>query len=136
MFVRDVSGGDHVVRIEFIKKRVFGVVGEMRLLISPGPLQSTQKICDKCIQSSPSSFTDLPTPQYPQQELLGAIVESNIAYTLRFTIDTEVVDMNWIEVPRANREWSKISRILSFDIECADRKGIFPEANQDLVMRP
>ncbi|KPM41323.1 DNA polymerase delta catalytic subunit [Neonectria ditissima] len=34
-------------------------------------------------------------------------------------------------------EWSKMAplRILSFDIECAGRKGIFPEANQDSVIQ-
>jgi DNA polymerase delta subunit 1 len=33
--------------------------------------------------------------------------------------------------------WSKIAplRILSFDIECAGRKGIFPEANVDPVIQ-
>jgi DNA polymerase delta subunit 1 len=34
-------------------------------------------------------------------------------------------------------EWAKIAplRILSFDIECCGRKGIFPEANQDPVIQ-
>lgn len=34
-------------------------------------------------------------------------------------------------------EWSKIAplRILSFDIECAGRKGIFPEAAHDPVIQ-
>lgn len=34
-------------------------------------------------------------------------------------------------------EWSKVAplRILSFDIECAGRKGIFPEANVDPVIQ-
>jgi len=34
-------------------------------------------------------------------------------------------------------EWSKIAplRILSFDIECAGRKGIFPEAEKDPVIQ-
>lgn len=34
-------------------------------------------------------------------------------------------------------EWAKMAplRILSFDIECAGRKGIFPEANQDPVIQ-
>jgi DNA polymerase delta subunit 1 len=34
-------------------------------------------------------------------------------------------------------EWSKIAplRILSFDIECAGRKGIFPEATIDPVIQ-
>ena len=34
-------------------------------------------------------------------------------------------------------EWQKIAplRILSFDIECAGRKGVFPEANVDPVIQ-
>lgn len=34
-------------------------------------------------------------------------------------------------------EWSKVAplRILSFDIECAGRKGIFPEPNHDPVIQ-
>lgn len=34
-------------------------------------------------------------------------------------------------------DWLKIAplRILSFDIECAGRKGIFPEANIDPVIQ-
>jgi DNA polymerase elongation subunit (family B) len=37
----------------------------------------------------------------------------------------------------AEGEWSKIAplRILSFDIECAGRKGIFPEAQIDPVIQ-
>lgn len=37
----------------------------------------------------------------------------------------------------AEGEWAKMAplRILSFDIECAGRKGIFPEANQDPVIQ-
>ncbi|KAJ2923628.1 hypothetical protein H1R20_g2208, partial [Candolleomyces eurysporus] len=78
-------------------------------------------------------------------------------------IDTQVVGMNWIEVPAGKYtlidqakkkttcqieidvpyhafishapegQWSKIAplRILSFDIECAGRKGVFPEPNVD-----
>ncbi|EIM86884.1 uncharacterized protein STEHIDRAFT_79581, partial [Stereum hirsutum FP-91666 SS1] len=93
--------------------------------------------------------------------------ESNIAYTLRFMIDTKVVGMNWIEVPAGkyminkgkskksqcqiemtvrwndfishppDGQWSKLAplRVLSFDIECAGRKGIFPEANVDPVIQ-
>ncbi|KAJ6581215.1 DNA polymerase family B-domain-containing protein [Mycena capillaripes] len=93
--------------------------------------------------------------------------ESNIAYTLRFMIDTKVVGMNWIEVPAKKYrilsgkdkkshcqleidvkyddfishapegDWSSIAplRILSFDIECAGRKGIFPEAEEDPVIQ-
>ncbi|KAG8921339.1 DNA-directed DNA polymerase delta [Tulasnella sp. 417] len=91
--------------------------------------------------------------------------ESNIAYTLRFMVDRKVVGMNWIEVPAGKYtlrprqsstcqieldvrydafishepegEWSKMAplRILSFDIECAGRKGIFPEPQIDPVIQ-
>ncbi|PPQ63372.1 hypothetical protein CVT24_005637 [Panaeolus cyanescens] len=97
-----------------------------------------------------------------------ATYESNIAFNLRFMIDTKVVGMNWIEVPAGKYritppqskrstcqleisfsrydafishapegEWSRIAplRILSFDIECAGRKGIFPEASIDPVIQ-
>ncbi|KAH9967292.1 DNA polymerase family B-domain-containing protein [Russula dissimulans] len=93
--------------------------------------------------------------------------ESNIPFILRFMIDTQVVGMNWIEVPPGKYtllkgkekkshcqiefsvrydqfishapegEWAHIAplRILSFDIECAGRKGIFPEASTDPVIQ-
>jgi DNA polymerase delta subunit 1 len=37
----------------------------------------------------------------------------------------------------AEGDWSKIAplRVLSFDIECAGRKGIFPEAEIDPVIQ-
>ncbi|KAG1674520.1 DNA polymerase delta catalytic subunit [Nymphon striatum] len=49
------------------------------------------------------------------------------------------VDIAWTKfishVPEG--EWSKVApfRILSFDIECAGRKGVFPEANKDSVIQ-
>ncbi|GAA5869759.1 hypothetical protein JCM1840_000584 [Sporobolomyces johnsonii] len=91
--------------------------------------------------------------------------ESNIAYTLRFMIDHHIVGMNWIELPAggytlkkdktsncqievecdhsalishpAEGEWSRVAplRILSFDIECAGRKGIFPDPSIDPVIQ-
>ncbi|GEM06433.1 DNA polymerase delta subunit 1 [Rhodotorula toruloides] len=91
--------------------------------------------------------------------------ESNIAYTLRFMIDYHIVGMNWLELKPgtyeraknpvsncqyeiecqhdklishpAEGEWSGIAplRILSFDIECAGRKGIFPEPEIDPVIQ-
>ncbi|KAF8603753.1 delta DNA polymerase, partial [Ceratobasidium sp. AG-I] len=104
-----------------------------------------------------------------QNMFTGPVItyESNIAYELRFMVDTKVVGMNWIEVPGGtyqlrqgdnkvsncqlefdvrydafishapDGDWSKIAplRVLSFDIECAGRKGIFPEANIDPVIQ-
>uniref|UniRef100_A0A0E0IZ69 DNA polymerase n=1 Tax=Oryza nivara TaxID=4536 RepID=A0A0E0IZ69_ORYNI len=73
--------------------------------------------------------------------------ESNILFALRFMIDCNIVGGNWIEVPAgkysdlvshaAEGEHSKMApfRILSFDIECAGRKGHFPEPTHDPVIQ-
>ncbi|SAM06965.1 hypothetical protein [Absidia glauca] len=91
--------------------------------------------------------------------------ESNLAYLLRFMIDCKVMGSSWIELPAGSYtlaqthtseaqievttsydkfisyapegEWSDMAplRILSFDIECAGRKGIFPEPDQDPVIQ-
>ncbi|KAI8146145.1 DNA polymerase family B-domain-containing protein [Fennellomyces sp. T-0311] len=93
------------------------------------------------------------------------LYESNLAYLLRFMIDLKVTGSNWIELPpgtynfvtqststaqieietrfdkfishQPEGEWSDMAplRILSFDIECAGRKGIFPEPDQDPVIQ-
>ncbi|KAJ6819957.1 putative DNA polymerase delta catalytic subunit [Iris pallida] len=91
--------------------------------------------------------------------------ESNILFALRFMIDCYIVGGNWIEAPvgkykKTNKsmsycqleldclyselishapegEYSKMApfRILSFDIECAGRKGLFPEPIHDPVIQ-
>ncbi|XP_050205560.1 DNA polymerase delta catalytic subunit isoform X2 [Mercurialis annua] len=91
--------------------------------------------------------------------------ESNVLFALRFMIDCNVVGGNWIEVPAGKYkktsknlsycqlefdclyselishapegEFSKMApfRILSFDIECAGRKGHFPEPSHDPVIQ-
>ncbi|KAH7681090.1 DNA-directed DNA polymerase protein [Dioscorea alata] len=91
--------------------------------------------------------------------------ESNILFALRFMIDCGIVGGNWIEVPAGKYkmttksisycqlevdclyselishapegEFSKMApfRILSFDIECAGRKGLFPEPSHDPVIQ-
>ncbi|MEE6482709.1 hypothetical protein FKM82_013321 [Ascaphus truei] len=49
------------------------------------------------------------------------------------------VDISWSDLIShpAEGEWQKIAplRVLSFDIECAGRKGIFPEADKDPVIQ-
>uniref|UniRef100_A0A1B0GNL4 DNA polymerase n=1 Tax=Phlebotomus papatasi TaxID=29031 RepID=A0A1B0GNL4_PHLPP len=49
------------------------------------------------------------------------------------------VDVSWCDFISwsPDGEWSKVApmRILSFDIECAGRKGIFPEPNHDPVIQ-
>ena len=91
--------------------------------------------------------------------------ESNVLYTLRFMVDRGVVGGNWVELPagcythRAKKQsmcqyecdvrydkvvshapdgqYSKLApfRILSMDIECAGRKGHFPDAEHDPVIQ-
>nr|WDA42964.1 DNA polymerase delta catalytic subunit [Fagopyrum tataricum] len=91
--------------------------------------------------------------------------DSNVLFALRFMIDCNIVGGNWIEVPvgkykavpkkltfcqlefdclytnlvshAPEGEFSKMApfRILSFDIECAGRKGHFPEPKQDPVIQ-
>ncbi|XP_023749352.1 DNA polymerase delta catalytic subunit [Lactuca sativa] len=91
--------------------------------------------------------------------------ESNVLFVLRFMIDCNIVGGNWIEVPAhkykktikslsssqlefdclyselishaPEGEFSKMApfRILSFDIECAGRKGLFPEPTHDPVIQ-
>ncbi|XP_078157061.1 DNA polymerase delta subunit 1 [Carex rostrata] len=91
--------------------------------------------------------------------------ESNILFALRFMVDCNIVGGNWIEVPSGKYkksakimsycqlevdalysdlishapegEYSKMApfRILSFDIECAGRKGLFPEPTHDPVIQ-
>lgn len=49
------------------------------------------------------------------------------------------VDISWTDllVHPPENEWSDVAgfRILSFDIECAGRKGVFPEPNIDPVIQ-
>ncbi|KAE7998367.1 hypothetical protein FH972_002919 [Carpinus fangiana] len=91
--------------------------------------------------------------------------ESNVLFALRFMIDRNIVGGNWIEVLAGKYkktsknlsycqlefdclyselishapegEFSKMApfRILSFDIECAGRKGHFPEPTHDPVIQ-
>ncbi|RIA89336.1 DNA polymerase family B-domain-containing protein [Glomus cerebriforme] len=99
------------------------------------------------------------TIKYNDRQLREMTFESNIHYVLRFMIDCKVTGANWIELPpksyslRTKKtstcqleidinhppegEWSKIAplRILSFDIECAGRKGIFPEPTIDPIIQ-
>ncbi|KAJ1924967.1 DNA-directed DNA polymerase delta [Coemansia sp. S100] len=91
--------------------------------------------------------------------------ETNIDFAVRFMADKGIVGTSWVELPagkysvRNKRstfcqyevdieykdliahepvgDWSKVAplRILSLDIECAGRPGIFPEAKTDPVIQ-
>lgn len=91
--------------------------------------------------------------------------ESNVLFALRFMIDCDIVGGNWVELKAGTYQetsrkmsycqlevdilysklishsplgkYSKMApfRILSFDIECAGRKGHFPEPEHDPVIQ-
>lgn len=95
----------------------------------------------------------------------GGTSYDNITYLLRMMIDCNITGMLWITLPKgkyklcgsklstcqieclinyrdlvahaSEGEWLKMAplRILSFDIECAGRKGVFPEAQHDPVIQ-
>uniref|UniRef100_A0AAX7VGX0 DNA polymerase delta catalytic subunit n=1 Tax=Astatotilapia calliptera TaxID=8154 RepID=A0AAX7VGX0_ASTCA len=98
-------------------------------------------------------FAHFPTSNYQSYE-------ANIDFEIRFMVDSNVVGCCWIELPKgkyraslcqyevdvgwkdlishpAEGEWQRIAplRVLSFDIECAGRKGIFPEPDKDPVIQ-
>lgn len=96
---------------------------------------------------------------------LGTLFETNIEFNIRFMTDKDVVGCNWIELPESKYVqtenkiskcaievtvdcndfishsidglWQDIApiRVLSFDIECAGRQGIFPDASIDPVIQ-
>uniref|UniRef100_A0A0C9RL22 DNA polymerase delta catalytic subunit n=1 Tax=Fopius arisanus TaxID=64838 RepID=A0A0C9RL22_9HYME len=60
----------------------------------------------------------------------------NMPVTSRCQLEVDVAWDAFVSHPPEG-EWSKVApfRILSFDIECAGRKGIFPEPNHDPVIQ-
>ncbi|KAJ6624961.1 DNA polymerase family B-domain-containing protein [Mycena sp. CBHHK59/15] len=149
LYLNNLVAGDPVKDVKLISKRsLWQYRGNDWIpfikitLVDPKSLPKS-RVFERFECSFQSLFpTDRPT----------ATFESNIVFTLRFMIDTKVVGMNWIEVPA--KKYSILSgkskkshcqleisvsiaplRILSFDIECAGRKGIFPEAEMDPVIQ-
>ncbi|PJF19447.1 DNA polymerase [Paramicrosporidium saccamoebae] len=116
---------------------------------SPSHLNAVKKFVESGI-----AFSRFPLRSYPT-------FESNMPIVLRFMVDAKLTGMNWVELPKETfvlrKDYEKVStchmddlishapegdwaslaplRILSFDIECAGRKGIFPEASQDPIIQ-
>lgn len=153
-----------MVSIELTSKRsLMGYLGSEQvafLKITMADTRSLPKL-RSMFERGEVAFRDLFTPGDE------TVTYENIAYTLRFMIDRQIVGMNWLEIPAGHYtllpdsakastvqievdcrydavvsyapegEWSKIAplRIMSFDIECAGRKGIFPQAEVDPVIQ-
>ncbi|ORY95678.1 DNA polymerase family B-domain-containing protein [Syncephalastrum racemosum] len=155
--------GDAVYQVELVNKQsLYGYNGDEKqrfvkvTLYDPRDIaKAARAVCEGEIGSG----------TLPVTIKASTVFESNLAYLLRFMIDNKVTGCNWIELPAGtykavqrnvsyaqyeveihyenmishppDGEWSKMAplRILSFDIECAGRKGIFPEANIDPVIQ-
>ncbi|KAM9299230.1 DNA polymerase delta catalytic subunit [Gastrophryne carolinensis] len=65
--------------------------------------------------------------------------EPSKAYPAKVSLAQLEVDVSWEDLIShpAEGEWQKIAplRVLSFDIECAGRKGVFPEPDKDPVIQ-
>ncbi|EUB64906.1 DNA polymerase delta catalytic subunit [Echinococcus granulosus] len=81
--------------------------------------------------------------------------EANVDFETRFMVDINMTGCSWVELPAGRcqlevdiawndvtvypteGEWNKIApiRILSFDIECAGRRGVFPVPEHDAVIQ-
>jgi DNA polymerase elongation subunit (family B) len=66
--------------------------------------------------------------------ILGVLTLTQLPLIIRYEVD---VAWDALISHPAEGEWAKLApmRVLSFDIECAGRKGIFPEAEIDPVIQ-
>ncbi|KAJ8765388.1 hypothetical protein K2173_012085 [Erythroxylum novogranatense] len=157
---RNSKAPKFVLRIELVQKRSIMYYQQqpsypfLKIVVAlPTMVASCRSILDKGIH-----IDGLGTKSF-------MTYESNVLFALRFMIDCNIVGGNWIEIPagkynKTSRtlsycqlefdclyselishapegEFSKMApfRILSFDIECAGRKGHFPEPTHDPVIQ-
>jgi DNA polymerase delta subunit 1 len=95
-------------------------------------VSALKEICQNrrltCVQIQGMSWVEVPAGKYQvipdKQRQSNCQIEASVHYR-------DVI------AHQAEGEWTKMAplRILSFDIECAGRKGIFPEANVDPVIQ-
>ncbi|KAI8981524.1 DNA polymerase family B-domain-containing protein [Pilobolus umbonatus] len=144
-----------------MKQSIYGYHGDVKSPFIKVTLDNPKEVT-KCRIKIETGFN---IPGFNRLCQADTTFESNLAFTLRFMIDKKVPGSNWIELPAGTYsfastktadvqlevetcadkfisyspegEWSKMAplRILSFDIECAGRKGVFPEANMDPVIQ-
>ncbi|XP_004502958.1 DNA polymerase delta catalytic subunit [Cicer arietinum] len=157
---RNSNVGKFVRRIEMVQRRSIMYYQQinshpfLKIVVAlPTMVASCRGILDRGIQLDGLGMKNFMT------------YESNVLFALRFMIDCNIVGGNWIEIPAGKYkkttkslsycqlefdclysdlishapegEYSKMApfRILSFDIECAGRKGHFPEPTHDPVIQ-
>lgn len=82
------------------------------------------------------NWIELPAGKYSLRSGGGGASGNRLLPQTRCQLEVDVSFDDFISHP-AEGEWQKIAplRILSFDIECAGRKGVFPEAEKDPVIQ-
>uniref|UniRef100_A0A8D2IPF1 DNA polymerase n=1 Tax=Varanus komodoensis TaxID=61221 RepID=A0A8D2IPF1_VARKO len=84
------------------------------------------------------NWIELPAGKYHlrQEQPVGESSKENPPKTSLCQLEADVAWMDFISHPPEG-EWQRIAplRVLSFDIECAGRKGIFPEPEKDPVIQ-
>ena len=74
--------------------------------------------------------------RYLIYKLLTSSISGRDGYTSRAQLE---IDISWEKVisHAPEGDWQDVAplRVLSFDIECAGRKGIFPEPDKDPVIQ-
>ncbi|KAL4658284.1 DNA polymerase delta catalytic subunit [Arapaima gigas] len=84
------------------------------------------------------SWVELPAGKYQLREERGSM-EVESVHPTKVSLCQYEVDVAWTDLVShpAEGDWQRIAplRVLSFDIECAGRKGIFPEPDTDPVIQ-
>lgn len=149
-----------VVKVEYcMKQNMYGYTSQGKV-----PFLKVTVAVPKLVATSRRILKEgFKTKTYPSHNYQS--FESNIDFEIRFMVDAKVVGCNWITIPAGKYrlrtvqsslaqieidvkwtdiishepegEWQKIGpiRVFSFDIECAGRKGIFPEPDVDPVIQ-
>ncbi|KAG5439383.1 hypothetical protein PCANB_001957 [Pneumocystis canis] len=155
------SGNRVINNVELVMRQsIYGFQGNEKSLFIKIAVNDPKYIAKvrSLFERGDINFDDMFPPQY-------MTFESNIPYVLRFMIDASISGMSWIKLPKTKYlimnekisncqlevsidwknlisfqpegDWQKIAplRILSFDIECSGRKGVFPEPEIDPVIQ-
>ncbi|XP_018620048.2 DNA polymerase delta catalytic subunit [Scleropages formosus] len=84
------------------------------------------------------SWIELPAGKYRVREEKG-LADPELGHPTKVSLCQYEVDVAWTHLVShpAEGDWQRIAplRVLSFDIECAGRKGIFPEPDTDPVIQ-
>lgn len=156
---------NHILKVEHVISRsIYGYSGEedqnfLKIIVAlPQVMRNAASLFERDEVQSMGVY-------FPGQTDRGySIFETNIEYEIRFMVDNKVHGCSWVELPPGSYqlrepkshcqiecdinytdfiahapegEWAGIAplRTLSFDIECSNRKGIFPEPEHDSVIQ-